>query len=391
MGYGFDTVIPRKGTYSVKWDNYETFLGAKDLIPLWVADMDFAAPPGVTAALKKRASHPVYGYTARPQAYYDAVISWFGNSHGWHIEKETIHCTPGIVTAVSLAVQTFTRPGDSVTVQTPVYDPFYDCVEKNGRRLVRNPLVETESGYAADLDGLERAGEEGARMLILCNPHNPVGKVWSRDELNAMFDICNGYGMTVVSDEIHGDLTMPGVSYTPACTLSEKAARMTIACTSPSKTFNIPGLPASNIIITDTKRSAAFAESLERLHLGMSAIFSIEAVIAAYSEGAGWLEELRSYLFDNARFVLEKLTAETAVKTRVPDGTYLMWLDFREYGIVQDELRRLLYQKAKIGLSDGSMYGAEGNGFMRMNIACPRPVLEEACGRLTKVLPFNAP
>ncbi len=386
MEYDFNKITDRKGTAAIKWDYYREFLSVPhEIVPLWVADMDFETAPEISRALQNRAAHPIYGYTARPAAYYSAVKSWFYKRYSWTFEKDHIHFTPGIVTAMCMAIGAFTEPGDKIVVQTPVYNPFFDIVKANGRMPEFNPLINKDGKYLMDYEALEESGKNGAKMLLLCNPHNPVGRVWSKEELRKVCEICERHDMLIISDEIHGDLTMPGILYTPLMTVDEKYNSRIISCTAPSKTFNIPGLKASNIIISDERLSKAFREYTERLHLGMSNIFAIEGAAAAYAHGGPWLESLRDYLFSNAEYVAKNLTQKTRISTYIPEGTYLMWLDFSAYGLDHEDLNRTILDKARVGLSNGTMYGGEGEGFMRMNIGCPRAVLEEACDRLGKV------
>ncbi len=385
MPFNFDLAIERSGTNCVKYDLRRQIFGREDVIPMWVADMDFAVPPFVAEAIRLRAQHPVYGYSIIPETYYEAILSWQSRRHGWTIQKESVLFSPGVVTGLNMIVQAFTEPGDKIIVQPPVYFPFFSCVENNGRTLVVNRLAEDRGVYSIDFDDLERKMKEGARMLILCNPHNPVSRCWTREELEWVGRKCLEYGILVVSDEIHCDLVFSPHRHIPMATLSPEIEKITVTCIAPSKTFNLAGLFTSSIIITDEDLRRRFKTSAERIHLSPN-IFGIVAAEAAYREGDQWLAELMGYLEGNIRKVGEFLARSMpGVTFSPPEATYMLWLDFRTLGLGDEELKDRLINEAGLGLVDGRIFGAGGAGFQRMNIGCPAAVVETALERLKKV------
>ncbi len=389
MRYDFDTVIDRRGTASVKWDFAEKLFGVQDIIPMWVADMDFASPPEVVEAVVERAKHGVFGYTACTPEYFDAVTGWMGRRHGWAVEKEWIVFSPGVVPALHLLVQAFTKPGDRVILQTPVYYPFMMAVERNGREVLRNPLVLENGRYRMDFRDLERkAADPLASLLILCSPHNPVGRLWTADELRRLGDICAVNGVTVIADEIHGDLVLGGRRHVPYAALSPAFLAGSVTCTAPSKTFNLPGLQTSNVIIADPEKRAAFKAALERSGIYEPNAFGVAALTAAYERGEEWLGALLSYIGENleflAGFVDERLPGIRVIE---PEATYLAWLDCRGLGMDRRELRRFMREKARVAFDEGYIFGSpEGDGFERINMACPRSVLKEGLERIEKAL-----
>lgn len=378
----FDRIIPREGTGAVKLEWREQLFGREDVIPMWVADMDFAVPPCVSEAIRKRAEHPIYGYTALTDGYYEAIIGWQRRRLGWEIQKEWIFFTPGVVTALNLLVETFTRPGDGVIVQPPVYFPFFWAVERNGRKLLLNRLREENGIYGIDWEDLETQVRSGAKMLILCSPHNPVSRAWTRGELERLGRLCLEHGVLVLSDEIHGDLAMPGHTHIPMATLSEEIAKNTITCIAPSKTFNLAGLFTSSVIIPDEALRKKYQETQDRIHLSPN-IFGMVASEAAYTHGDEWLEALLSCISHNASLVEQAFSQRLPrVKVSPLQATYLLWLDFREFGLNDEEVGKTLAEKAGVGLSPGKMFGPGGEGFQRMNIGCPRPILEQALEKI---------
>ena len=387
MHYDFDRVPSRKGTDSVKWDALGDVFGDKELLPLWVADMDFPAPPEITENLIKRARHPLYGYTCKTSRYYDAVQSWFSRRFDWAVEKEDILTTPGIVTALALAVEAYTSPGDEIIIQPPVYPPFFSIVKEAGRELLLNPLILKDGTYGMDLEGLEKIISEKTKMLLFCSPHNPVGRVWSEAELSALGDFCGKHGIIIISDEIHCDIVFPEHSHLPLHRVSPAFSSFTVTCTAPSKTFNIPGLYSSNIIITDQNLRNRFQKVQERFHISSTNIFAAEGTIAAYNYGEPWLEALLSYLQENLSLLKERISAMPGVTlAALPEGTYLAWIDFRPLIRRGNDCRRIVYQQAKLGLNDGAQFGEEGEGFMRLNFACPKALLNRALDQLEKAL-----
>jgi len=378
MTSAFDKVIPRAGTSSLKYDTRNAVFGQSDVIPLWVADMDFAVPAAVQRALTERAAHPVYGYTVYPDALYESLGHWLAVRHGWTVPREWIIFCPGVVPSLHAAVLAFTQPGDSVIVQPPVYAPFLSAAETTGRKTVLNPLKFADGQYRFDLEDFERCAAAGARLLLLCSPHNPVGRVWQAQELQALLQICARHDITVVSDEIHADLVYPGVRHTPLATLAQDRVKV-ITAVAPSKTFNIPGLGLSALIVPDAKDRAAINRAFDTLHVSASNPFSIAAFEAAYREGAPWLDALLDYLAGTRDFVREFLLQHLPqIRLIEPQGTYLLWLDCRGMAMDDHQLKQFFVQEAGVGLSPGVLFGTPGSGFMRMNIGAPRSVIRQA-------------
>ncbi|MGC2049845.1 MAG: PatB family C-S lyase [Gallionella sp.] len=378
----FDRVIPRNGTSSSKYDERLRVFGRKDVLPLWVADMDFAVPAAVRDALIERAAHPVYGYTIFPVSLYEALIGWLKIRHAWSVEREWVVLCPGVVTSLHAAIAALSQPDDAVIVQPPVYAPFLAAPRSVGRRLLLNPLKIEDGRYRFDLEDFERCAAEGARLLLLCSPHNPVGRVWQADELQTLLEICQRYGIIVVSDEIHADLVYPGIHHTPLARLSDGAVKI-ITAVAPSKTFNIPGLGLSALIVPDEKDRAAISKAFGTLHVSAANPFSIVAFEAAYREGAEWLDDLLEYLDATCQFVHTFLQQHLPrIKLIEPEGTFLLWLDCRAMELNDRQLERFFVQQAGVGLSAGIIFGEQGSGFMRMNIAAPRSVI---AGALEKI------
>jgi len=385
MKYNFDTVIERRGTGSEKWDMCDTIFSGSGLLPLWVADMDFQAPPEVIEALAKRAAHGIYGYTAYTDSAYGSVINWFSRRHGWDIKKEWIVYSPGVVPALSLLVQSFTSPGDGIIIQRPVYHPFMHVVKWNGRKLLNSPLRQDKSGrYEMDPDDLRiKASDPSAKMMILCSPHNPPGRVWRRGELDTLIEICAERGILIVSDEIHCDLTYSGIKHIPLPLVKPEYSERIITCTSPSKTFNLAGLQLSNIIIPDKTLRKEFRKISMRNGIFDPNSFAADAMEAAYNNGGEWLDEMMEYVRGNLEFLENFFKSELPeVKVIEPEGTYLVWTDFRAFGISHRELLRKFVEEAKVAPGQGDIYGPEGEGFMRINLACPRAILEEGLNRI---------
>ena len=383
MSYDFDRIIDRSGTYSIKHDPASRGK-PEDVLPMWVADMDFAAPPCVIDALAARTCHGIFGYSEPDAAYCDAVQTWFGERFGWNVEREWLVCTPGAVNALYVAVRAFTKPGDAVVVQQPVYYPFASAVRQTGRELLVNELAYDGCAYRIDFEDFERSIKR-AKLFILCSPHNPVGRVWTRDELARMGEICLRHGVTVVSDEIHQDIVFPGSRHLVFAAIDERFAAITVTCTSPSKTFNLAGLLHANIFIADETLRAQFKQEYSNCGLSQPGIMGLAACQAAYAGGAEWLEELAGYLAGNISLVRGFLHDRIPeIKLVEPEGTYLAWLDFSEYKLSDQELDNAVTHKAKLWLNSGPMFGKGGSGFQRMNAACPRSVLRGALERLEK-------
>lgn len=387
MSFDFDRIIARDGTASFKYDAREAFIGRADVIPLWVADMDFAAPEGVTRALAQRAAHPIYGYTVYPESLYQSLIAWQHARYGWEVSREQILFCPGVVPSLHAAMLALCQPGEGVIVQTPVYAPFLDAPEITGRKLVINPLKFEAGRYGFDLAHLEHCAEQGARLLLLCSPHNPVGRVWQRDELDALLDVCARHDITIVSDEIHADLTYPGVTHLALARLAQGRANV-ITAVAPSKTFNIPGLGLSALVVPDAAQRAAIGKAFGLLHVSATNPFSVTAFEAAYRSGGPWLAALQHYLAGTRDFVRDYLGRELPMIRMVePEGTYLLWLDCREMGLDDARLKRFFVEQAGVGMSPGTLFGPDGSGFMRMNIGAPRAVIRDALERIAAAMP----
>ena len=384
MKYDFDTIVPRRGTNSYKWDTPEE----ENVLPMWVADMDFRTAPAIIDALQKRVEHGIFGYTKVPETYYDAVVRWFEDRHRWRIDPRWIIYTSGVVPALSAIIKALTVPGDKVIVQTPAYNCFYSSIRNDGCELSANNLVYRNGRYSIDFDDFEaKAADPKAKLLLLCNPHNPVGRVWTPEELRRIGDICLRRDILVVADEIHCELVMPGFRYTPFASLSEEFARRSVTCASPSKAFNLAGVQVANIFAADAGLRERIARSLEINETGMISPFAIEALTAAYTDGAEWLDALNGYLWENYLFLRDYFARHLPQFPVLPlEGTYLVWADCRAAGLSSDTLTRRLLDEGRLHVNSGSMYGAAGEGFIRLNIACPRKLLAEGLDRLKRVL-----
>jgi len=386
VSFDFDSEIPRAGTASVKYDGAAAYFGNAEVIPMWVADMDFAVPEAITRALIERAAHPIYGYTLCTDSMVEALMSWMKKRHGWEIERSWILMCPGVVTALHATVLAVTQLHETVIVQSPVYSPFYSCVTTTGRRLVLNPLKLEEGRYTIDFEHLEQCAAEGAHLLLLCSPHNPVGRVWTRNELERMMGIARRHDLIILADEIHADLVYPGIKHTALASLAMDGNSI-ITTVAPSKTFNIPGLGLSALIVPNPAHRAALRNAFDQLHVQASNPFSITAFEVAYREGEPWLESLLVYLQETRDFVRNYLTRHlTGIHLIEPEGTYLLWLDCRSMGMNDEELKRFFVQDAGVGLSPGTVFGMGGSGFMRMNIGTPRRIVATALERIRGAL-----
>lgn len=384
MKYDFDRMIDRHNTGSMKWDSCES-----DVLPLWVADMDFESPREVIDAMVERAEHGIFGYTPMTSAYYDSVIGWMKKRHGWEIQRKWIIPTPGVVPALSLAVLAYTQPGDGIIIQSPVYHLFAPIIRNNGRQIVENRLKPVRGRYEMDYEQLEKLFIFGARirMMILCSPHNPVGRVWERDEIMRLARICMKHEVLIISDEIHSDIVMEGYQHRPIAQLSPEIADNVVTCTSASKTFNLAGLECSNIIISNRKLFNQFNNITENIWIKGSNIFGMVATEAAYRHGDAWLEQLLIYIKKNYDFLVSYLNEHIPQIGITPlEGTYLVWLDFRGLGMPSSEIKEILRTKARVLLEDGSVFGDGGEGFQRINIACPQGILEDALSRIAEAL-----
>lgn len=389
MAFDFDRIHPREGTGCAKWDGRQEVFGTEDVLPLWVADMDFAAPDAVISALKVRAQEGLFGYPLRAQKVHEAYAAWMERRCHWNIDPAWILEVTGVVPLLALAVQTLTEPGDHVVIQPPVYPPFRAVVERQGRHLMENPLRWDGTRYVMDLDHLGHILTRPGRtpLLILCSPHNPVGRVWERQELEALGNLCHRHGVTVLSDEIHGDLVYAPHRHTPFAALDGEITRHAIVATSAGKSFNIPGLRAGMALIPDAALRQRLSSALGALDMDAWNLFGIAGTEAAYRFGEPWLEALLAYLDGNRRFLQDELARiAPEVGYVLPEGTYLAWLDFRPLFPQGEALRSFLIEKARLGLNDGRTFGASGTGFARLNFACPRATLHEALHRLDQAL-----
>lgn len=382
MKYNFDEIIDRSHNRSAKYDEAGKKFGSRDVIPLWIADMDFKTAQPVIDALKARAEEGIWGYTSRPDSYYEAVCGWQKRRNGWDIDKSMISFNLGVVPALSSMVYVFTEPGDKVLIQTPVYSEFYDVTESWGREVVESPLKEQDGRWAIDFEDFEEKAKE-AKIFFLCSPHNPLGIVWTREELERMCNICIANNVLIVSDEIHSDLVFHGKKHIPTATLSPEIATHVISCISGTKTFNLAGLQASATIFPNQELKARFDKFWFNLDIHRNNAFSTIAMEVAFNEGEEWLEQLLGYIGGNFEFIKDYCAANIPqVKPNVPDATYLVWLDCRGLGMGNEELRSFMIHKAGLGLNEGWSFGRSLSGFMRLNAACPRPVLEKAMEQL---------
>ena len=387
MEYDFSRPTDRRGTDSYKWDSAPE----ADIIPLWVADMDFETFPGITEALQRRVAHGIFGYTRVPEAYYEAVCRWFDKRHGWHINREDIIYTSGVVPAVSAVIKALTLPGDQVIVQGPVYNCFFSSIRNNGCEMVSNSLIynKEELRYEIDFDDLERKlAHERARLMLLCNPHNPGGRVWTRDELTRVAELCHKYGVRVVSDEIHCELTLYDNEYVPFGSLPDELSRGSITCCSPSKAFNTAGLQIANIVCRDAEVRNRIDRAININEVCDVNPFGVIALQAAYSdEGYEWLTQLRAYISSNYDLLRERFARELPkCKVMRMEGTYLAWIDCSELHILSDEIEEMLMHENKVWVNAGSMYGAEGTAFIRINMACTSELLNEGITRIVNGL-----
>ena len=379
MNWNFDEEVCREGTDCIKYDLREDIFGRKDVIPMWVADMDFRTPGFITEKLRQRLDHEIYGYSFRPPEYYNSIMRWLAERHSWQIEKDHICFCPGIVPALNLCTLAFTRPGESIIVQPPVYFPFFAAVESHGRKLVYNQLLEQDGKWTMDFDSLNASITGETKMIIISSPHNPVGRVWSQEELGKLAEICLRNKIIILSDEIHSDLILPGFCHSTMAKISAEIADITVTCIAPSKTFNLAGLSTSSLIISNPVLRKYFNKKVEGLHVGNGNIFGTVASVAAYSHGHEWLDALMEYIGGNVNYVTgfcRELIPE--ILPVYPEATYMIWLDCRKFGMSGKELQSFFVNKAGVGMNEGSTFGPGGEGFMRMNLATTHSKVEKA-------------
>lgn len=388
----FNEQIDRRNTASLKWDATEERFGKKGILPLWVADMDFKAPQAVIDAIKKQVDQGVFGYSLVPQSTYDSIINWLETYHNWKTEKEWITFSPGVVPAISSLINAFTEPGDGIIIQSPVYYPFFHMVKKNDRALLNNQLMFTDGQYKIDFDHLEEIVQEhqNVKMFILSNPHNPVGRVWTREELIKLGDFCVKHDILMISDEIHSDLIFEGNTHIPLASISEEFANQTITCMAPSKTFNLAGLQTSYLVMPNKEHHRTYMSYYQSQGLSSPNSLGITALEAAYNEGRPWLDNLMEYITENLEFLIsyieENIPSLSVIR---PEGTYLVWIDATKLGLHEKELEKKLVEEGEVAFNQGYTFGKGGEGFIRINLACPKATLEEALNRLKKAVNEN--
>ena len=385
--WNFDEPTGREGTDCIKYDRRVETFGVKDIIPMWVADMDFNTPDFVVESLQKRLEHQIYGYSFRSSEYFQSMISWIKTRHNWTVEKEWISFSPGIVPALNFCTLAFTQAGDNIIVQPPVYFPFFSAAESHGRNLIYNRLTESEGKWNMDYNSLIAGIDSKTKMIIISNPHNPVGRVWTPEELNNLADICLKNNILIISDEIHCDLVLPGFTHTPMASLSEKIAENTVTLIAPSKTFNLAGLSTSSVIIKNPVLRKSFNRIVDNLHVGNGNIFGNTASIAAYTNGHKWLDALLDYIDNNIEFVKDycgKMIPE--IIPVQPEATYMIWLDCRRFGMSGKDLQNFFVHKAGVGMNEGSTFGPGGEGFMRMNLGTTHQTVMKAMEQIEKAV-----
>ena len=386
--YDFDTIIDRRNTDCAKWDDMTGLFGTNDLLPMWVADMDFKAPPEVIEALRDRVDHGIFGYTRRLDHYRESIAAWFLRRHGWSIDTSWIRHAPGVVPALSMAVLAFTQPGEGILVQPPVYYPFFSTIKERGRTVVENPLKFDGKRFTMDFDDLERKLDDSSvKLVFLCSPHNPTGRVWTREELTRFGELCAARGVVVVSDEIHCDILFGGAKHTPLADVSDEMKELTITSVAPSKRCNIAGLATSAVIIPSRRLRDDYQSIVDFLHIDGSNVFGATGLMAAYDRGEAWLDALLVYLEDNLDYIDEFLAEHLPMVRMVrPEGTYVPLLDCRSFGLTGPELERLLVERGKVALDGGHWFGTGGEGFIRINIAAPRSLLKDGLERIAATL-----
>jgi cystathionine beta-lyase len=385
--WNFDIAVNREGTDCIKYDLREETFGVKDVIPMWVADMDFNTPDFIVESLHKRLEHEIFGYTFRSPEYYKSIIDWIKLRHNWSIEKEWISFSPGIVPALNFCTLAFTRARDNIIVQPPVYFPFFSAAESHGRTLIYNRLTESDGKWTMDFDSLAASIDSKTKMIFISNPHNPVGRAWTPEELKALADICLKNNILMVSDEIHCDLVLPGFTHTPLASLSEDIAQNTITLIAPSKTFNLAGLSTSSVIISNQALRKTFTRIVDNLHIGGGNIFGTTASVSAYTNGHQWLEAMLDYVDHNIEFVKDYCREMIPEIIPVPpEATYMIWLDCRRFGMTGKELQNFFVKKAGVGMNEGSSFGPGGDGFMRMNLGTTHQTVMMAMEQIEKAV-----
>ena len=383
MKFNFDKIIDRTNNFSAKWSEMNKNFGTNDLLPMWVADMDFLTAPCVMEALKDRLEQGIFGYTTRPSSYNESIVNWLDNRFSWKINQEWLMFSPAVITSISLLIQNLTQKNDKIMIQEPVYSPFHSIVESNERNLVISPLVKLDDGsYVMDYEDIE-AKIKDVKVFILCNPHNPVGRVWTREELTRLGEICLKHNVLVISDEIHSDIILKNHKHTPFASISKEFRENTITCMAPTKTFNLAGLQSSFLVISNPYYYEVMDKAFSILDIKRNNAFSLVATEAAYNYGEDWLYELIKYIEDNVDFAIDYIKNHMPqLKVKKPEGTYLLWVDFSNLNVDKKDLKNALINKGRIALSDGSSFGIGGDGYYRINLACPRSMVLEGLKRI---------
>ena len=383
MKFNFDKIIDRTNNFSAKWSEMNKNFGTNDLLPMWVADMDFLTAPCVMEALKDRLEQGIFGYTTRPSSYNESIVNWLDNRFSWKINQEWLMFSPAVITSISLLIQNLTQKNDKIMIQEPVYSPFHSIVESNERNLVISPLVKLDDGsYVMDYEDIE-AKIKDVKVFILCNPHNPVGRVWTREELTRLGEICLKHNVLVISDEIHSDIILKNHKHTPFASISKEFRENTITCMAPTKTFNLAGLQSSFLVISNPYYYEVMDKAFSILDIKRNNAFSLVATEAAYNYGEDWLYELIKYIEDNVDFAIDYIkNYMPQLKVKKPEGTYLLWVDFSNLNVDKKDLKNALINKGRIALSDGSSFGIGGAGYYRINLACPRSMVLEGLKRI---------
>ena len=383
MKFNFDKIIDRTNNFSAKWSEMNKNFGTNDLLPMWVADMDFLTAPCVMEALKDRLEQGIFGYTTRPSSYNESIVNWLDNRFSWKINQEWLMFSPAVITSISLLIQNLTQKNDKIMIQEPVYSPFHNIVESNERSLVISPLVKLDDGsYVMDYEDIESKIKD-VKIFILCNPHNPVGRVWTREELTRLGEICLKHNVLVISDEIHSDIILKNHKHTPFASISKEFSENTITCMAPTKTFNLAGLQSSFLVISNPYYYEVMDKAFSILDIKRNNAFSLVATEAAYNYGEDWLYELIKYIEDNVDFAIDYIKNHIPqLKVKKPEGTYLLWVDFSNLNVDKEDLKNALINKGRIALSDGSSFGIGGAGYYRINLACPRSMVLEGLKRI---------
>lgn len=386
MAADFESFPERKNTRSAKWDMVETLFGSKEVQPMWVADMDLTIADSIKQKLIERVEHGIFGYTLTDDTLHGHVKQWIYDQHQWEINKDWIVYSPGVIPTLHMAVLTQTKPGDKIVIQTPVYPPFYSIIESHDREIVKNPLVYEDNRYTMDFDHLEDTFKQGVQAIILCNPHNPVGRVWTKEELKKLTALCLAYDVLILSDEIHADLIYSGNKHTPISSLSESVSQQTVTCLSPTKTFNLAGLQVSYAIIPNKRIRTEIQDAFKKYGITMVNTMGVTALEAAYTDGKDWLNGLLQLLETNRNLVVDAFADREEITAIRAEGTYLIWLDCTNMNLSHDDLKQFMQEEAKVGLNDGASFGEEGKGFMRINIASPTAYVQEGVNKILHAL-----